>query len=230
MTRGLRPLSQLLSERRAWRNGLTAPLYIPRELHDVRVLLAAGRLMEGMDKLVRLAELGSGAAAAILNFLHLRGLTSAAIDPALTSARCLDAAMRGDSYAQYVVACRFHQEGNHPLARSWLHRSAQQMFLPALCDIGRHFGSCVGGLPVRPEITKSFLWAAFRRGHLLSFMAFVHYGRTGVFGCWFRAVATILSPVVTLVLWVPYYLSPFELTFFAYDPDDVDPPFLNLLR
>jgi hypothetical protein len=220
-----RRLQKLLYERRAWRNGLNRPVFIPREHDEIRGLLAEARLVEASQALSHRAKLGSGSAAAILDYLTLGGLQRFVSEGADISSRCLHAASHGDRYAQYVVACRYLQQGDQAAARDWLLRSAQQMFPPALCDVGRNFGSGVDGLPVRPDIAWDYLWASVRRGHTFSLISLVRYGLKGLFGPMWRVMAVVSFPIVILTALLLYHFSPFEVRFFIYNAADRDPLF-----
>lgn len=188
-------------------------------------MLAEGHVSQAVAELWRLAELGSGPAAALLDYLSLVGLDTGQIDAAAVEARCREAATRGDSFAQYVVAWRQYAEGKYPDALDWLGRSVTQRFAPAIGDVGRFFANGTGMSQRRPNFARAALCHAIRRGHLPSLILLLLYCRKGLFGAWWQIPGALAHPIAVLLSMPVIYLFPFELSTFAHSLSDKRPPF-----
>ena len=108
-----------LPDSTAWRNGLNFPIYVPENLLGIRPLLSAGLVMEACDELWRMAKLGSDPAAALLGYLSFRGIPWDGADEKQIHDRCRDAAVAGNSYAQYVIALTEGRSGALASALKW---------------------------------------------------------------------------------------------------------------
>lgn len=223
----IRLQSCLLLGPRAWYNGLNSVLYVPTELHGIRAMLAQGSVSEASTELRRLAELGSDPAAALLEYLCLRGLELSEIDRTDVLDRCESAASRGNGFAQYVLAWREFGQGNHSKALMWINRSVERRFLPAIADVGRFAADGVGMSQRWPDAAKLYLRHAIREGHLPSLVYLLNYSRRGAFGWWWRIPAAVVTPFAAVVTMLFAYLRPFEVSVFAHPWKNDRPPFVS---
>jgi hypothetical protein len=212
---------------RAWRHGLNFPIYVPPKLKGIRSMLAQGHVAQATSELLRLGELGSAPAAALLDYLCLCGLDASELDVVAISKRCREAAKRGDGFAQYAVGWRHFAEADFANALDWLTRSATQRFVPAMCDSGRFFANGTGLSRARPDVAKTALCQAIRRGHVPSILYFLKYGRQGLFGAWWRVFSSVIYPVAIVLAAPLLYLRPFDIFVFTHVYQDAGPPILR---
>lgn len=223
----IRPSSLLPLGLMAWRHGLNSVVYVPSDLHGIREMLALGRISEAISELWRRADLGSDAAAALLEYFSLRGINLGDIDKAAVRDRCRRAAARGDGFAQYVLAWRQYHDGDYSQALQWINRAVERRFVPAIADVGRFAADGVGMSRKRPDTAVIYLRHAIRQGHLPSIMYLLNYGRRGAFGAWWRIPAAVVTPLVLLLMMPVSYLRPFHISVFAHPSRNDRPPFVG---
>jgi hypothetical protein len=210
-------------EARAWTNGLRNALYVPAELAQIRVALTTGRTAELDAELDRLSMLGSDSAAALLDYLCLRGFRAGNVDTALVAKRCGEAAERGNSFAQYVVAWRAFHRQQYQEASAWMARSATGGFIPALGDMARYIVSTPQMSELRAKAARRNLWSAIRRGHVPSLLFWLRLCKLGHYGITWRVAALMVHPMVAVSYAARVYLHPFDIRFFAHSAEDVEP-------
>jgi len=212
----------------AWRNGLCSPLYVPRELVGIREHLTFGRVSEAITELMHIAELGSAPAAALLDYMSLRGVQFKLDEATTVSNLCRDAAIRGDSYAQYVVAWREYDQKNLEKALHWLNASMRQLFPPAVGDFAQVAMRGAGMSRRRPNLARRSLYHAIRLGHLPSLLYLVQFAKKGAFGAAWQPFAWLSYPVVLLWVTAAMHFRPFDLALFTHVVDGSRPLFVNM--
>lgn len=209
-------LQKIFLHSRMWRYGFSHPIYVPAELHHIRLSISEGRISPAMDELWKLARLGSDSAAATLDYMCLRGPMAVHLDSELIEKRCREAAIRRNGHAEYVVACRAYQQGNFKDYAKWLHRSAKEDFKPAIGDIGR----IIMQGPKRSARTKAVAKKCFRRaiagGHLISIVYFLLVCKKGRFGWVYRIFGTVVLPIAIAFTTPICLLCPFSISVFTH--------------
>ena len=213
---------------RAWRNGLCSPLYVPRELVGIREHLTLGRVSAAIAELMRLAELGSASAAALLDYMCLQGVPFKLDEATSISKLCRDAASQGDSYAQYVIAWREYNENNLEKALHWLNASMRQLFPPAVGDFAQVAIRGAGMSRRRPDLARRSLYHAIRLGHLPSLLYLVQFAKTGAFGAAWRPFGWLSYPIVLLFITTAMHFRPFDLALFTHVIGGSRPLFVNM--
>jgi hypothetical protein len=201
---------------RVWNHGLSHPIYVPQDFQDVQILLSEGRISAACDALWRRATLGSDTAAAILGYMNLRHVVPDAVESSDVTQRCVDAANRNDGFAQYVVAWQAYETGDFQTFAKWLERSARQLFLPAIADMGRYAVQTPRASVASRPIAKKSLWIAFKRGHVISASYFLRSCAKGQFGFHFRFVGLVGFPLALILLVPILRLCPFSISVFSY--------------
>lgn len=216
--------------RKAWRNGLVLPIYVPVDLRNIRILLSEGQLEEAAAVLWRLSSLGSDSASALLAYLCLRDGNLCGPDRAAVAERCRESANRRNGFAQFVLAWSEHEKGNNKQFNYWLNESAKQHFSPAMGDLGRIFISPATEDQRRPKLSKRFFSLAVRNGHMLSIVMFMHGCWRGTFGSGFRLIGIVGWPLSILLAWIMMWFRPFGLSVFAYPMGSSRPLFKTVTK
>ena len=200
----------------AWRHGLAQPFYVPKELQHVRVMLADGRVSEATRELWRLATMGSSPAAATLGYMCLACGELSGVDCLAALELCRHSANRNCGFAQYVVAWKEYELGNYRELRRWLHRSADQRFGPAICDLGRLAVTGKHHYQRRPEMAKKYFRFAVREGHIFSVIFFLQYCRERKFGVLLQLFSTVALPISRAFIVPASWFYPFGIAVFSY--------------
>jgi hypothetical protein len=202
---------------RAWKNGLLRPFYVPNDLAEVRDLLADGKLSHAAIELLRLAQLGSRSAAATLGCLCLMDQRECAIYASVAQTLCRESAVRGNSFAQYVIAYTEYENNNHGEFRRWLSSSASQGFPPAVGDLARLLISGRKKLvPKKLALAKGLFRQAIAKGHYVSLLTLLNGCKAGKFGVLPRVPGSIAYVIAKLFMMPAAWIAPFSIHFFAY--------------
>jgi TPR repeat protein len=177
---------------------------------------------------MHIAELGSAPAAALLDYMSLRGVPFKLAEATTVSKLCRDAAIRGDGYAQYVVAWREYDEKNYEKAAHWLNASMRQLFPPAVGDFAQVAIRGTGMSRRRPDLARRSLYHAIRLGHLPSLLYLVQFAKKGAFGAAWRPFGWLSYPVVLLYVTTAMHLRPFDWALFTYVVGGSQPLFVNM--
>jgi TPR repeat protein len=211
---------------RAWKNGLLRPFYVPNDLGEVRDLFAAGEVVDAVSELLRLAQLGSKSAAATLGYVCLMDNKACAIDLSVALTICREAATRGDSFAQYVIAYTEYENKNYVEFQRWLNTSARQGFPPAVGDLARLL---ISGrrkvIPGKLALAVKLFKHAISRGHFISLLTFLEGCRTGKFGALPRMPGILAYATIKACMMPIVWLIPFSIHFFAYPAEETGPLF-----
>jgi hypothetical protein len=203
-----RPVAAFL----AWQHGLNYPIYVPNELQGVAEPLSNGRVFEACNELWRLATLGADPAAALLGYMSLRGIKWTGAQFTEILERCREAATRGNSYAQYVMALHERERKDFLKEWYWLNLANKQLFGPALAESGR-MAACVVG---QANLAKSYFRRGIRSGHLPSMVYFLSLCIRGKYGLAWRIVGIMAFPVTAILLSVGARCFPFKLFVFSH--------------
>jgi hypothetical protein len=201
---------------RVWSHGLSHPIYVPQDFQDVQLLLSEGKVSAACDALWRRATLGSDIAAAVLGYMNLRNVVPDGVESSDVTQRCIDAANRNDGFAQYVVAWQAYETDDFQTFAKWLERSAKQLFLPAIADMGRGAMQATPTSVARRRNAKKSLWIAFKRGHVLSASFFLRGCAKGQLGFHFRLLGLVGFPLLIILLVPILRYCPFSICVFSY--------------
>jgi hypothetical protein len=205
----------------AWRNGLNFPVHVPTELVAIRVLLSAGRVSDTCTELWRLVQLGSDPAAALLGFISFRGVDWKEVGDNQILDRCRQAAFRGNSYAQYVMALHERTHGDYSKAWPWLNMSNMKEFGPSLAESGRIAAGVVG----KPEIALPYLARGFRAYHLPSLVFFLSLCIRGSYGFLWRIFGVTVYPIAISAMSIGVWYFPYSINVFAHFSNRAGPLF-----
>jgi hypothetical protein len=209
---GRRQTKRRLGGPALWRRGLSFPIYVPNELTQIGPLLSAGRVFDACGELWRLTSLGSNQAAALLQYMYVRGICWEPQRRATVHLKCQQAAMSGYSYAQYVMAIGERVLADHASALKWLDLANKQSFGPALAESGR-MAAVVGH---QFKIARAFFWRGIRTYHLPSVVYYLSFCIRGKYGLPRRLVALLLFPLVVSLLQLIAWLFPYKLFVFSH--------------
>lgn len=191
---------------KAWRNGLKYPIYVPKELAGIRLLLSEGRVSDACVELWRLNQLGSDQAAAVLAFMYLRGVSWTEVSDAEVTDACRRVALRGNSFAQFVMALRERNRKDYRKEWSWLKMANKHNFGASLGESARLAGSIIG----KPGLALPYFKRALHARHIPSMLYFVGYCVRGYYGWMARIFGLIALPVALLTVAITLRYFPFS--------------------
>lgn len=157
------------------------------------------------------------AARAVLAAIHMTGNLGLAIDRAKAFQLCMEDAKTGYSYAEYLIAWIFAEDG-HPLqAANWMRKSAVAGFPPAQFDMGRLYLNGIGVKKDR-QLAMTWLWKATRSGHVIALRGLLQQYMAGWYGLARQVAATIVWPFTRPFVYLYWRMNgPNSQRFFFYD-------------
>jgi hypothetical protein len=200
----------------AWRHGLVYPFYVPEDLSNIRELLSSGQLREAVAELWRSSSLGSGSAAALLEYMCLRDGTLCGTDRDAVADQCRESAYRRNAFAQYIFAWCEYEKGNRRLFYRLLIQSARQRFPPAMGDLGRLVSAQAKKTKKHRKLATFYFQLAIRNGHLMSIGFLLNGFKQGAYGNALRPIGVVLLPLSAILISPITRLFPFSISVFAY--------------
>ena len=194
--------------------GVNYPLYIPPSCAEVIALIESSRPEAAVEFLTRKVQNGSHAGAALLAYIHLRGAAPKEGFPAAYK-KCTSAAEAGEPYAEFVTAQILQSAGKATEANTWLAKSCNHLFAPALAHMGRNMTTGTG-FPAPDRKSAMVMYRlALQRRHVPTLVLLARHllGSRNPFA-WLTGL--LLTPVAILVAAVSFQLAPFELNNFAH--------------
>lgn len=175
-------------------------------------MLSVGAVTETCNELRRLSALGSDQAAALLAFMSLRGISWSGEEKDKILQRCQQGALRGNSYAQYVMALNERTQKNYGKEWEWLNMANVNEFGPALAESGLLAASVVG----RADLARAFFARGIRVRHIPSLVFLLSFCIRGTYGLFGRIFGIIAFPIVTATMAIGVRYFPFSLSVFSH--------------
>jgi hypothetical protein len=176
---------------------LTFSVFVPNDMQHVRSLLSKQQIADACAELLRLAQLGSIQAAAVLGFLHFRGIRWAGATDTEIIEICRRAAIRGGSYAQYVMALYEGRWGDRSKEWAWLKMSNEQEFGPSLTESAR--------LAANVARNSSLAWVYIKRGLRARHLPALIAGSKGRFGLLWSLFGIVVYPGALLAMTIAVF-------------------------
>jgi TPR repeat protein len=180
---------------------LTFPVFVPSDMQHVQSLLSKHQIADACAELLRLAQLGSVQAAAALGLLYFRGIRWAGAADTEVLDICRRAAIRGGSYAQYVMALYEGRRGDRSKEWAWLKMSNKQEFGPSLTESAR----LAANVARNSKLAWIYIKRALKARHLPALMLLVAAGSKGRFGILWRIFGVILCPGAVLMMFIALF-------------------------
>lgn len=183
-------------------------VYIPREFKTARRLVSAGEYGRAF---LELMQTKSGHAVAAAAMLSLMKLVPQSVDQEAAFDQCEFAAARGNPYAQFAISLRMREKSDQRTSFSWLFRSANQEFGPALAECGR----CIALIDGHTELSRRFLIRGAKALNMPSATYLCSLGIRGYYGLGWRVMGIGLFPFLTIILQLFVWFWPFSLCIFS---------------
>ena len=196
--------------RSAWRHGLNFAIYVPADLVGIQSLLSVGAVSEACTEVQRLSMLGSDQAAALLAFMSLRGISWSGEEKDKILQRCRQAALQGNSYAQYVMALNERRQKNYGKEWEWLKMANAKEFGPSLAESGLLAARVIG----RADLARAFFARGIRVRHIPSLVFLLSFCIRGTYGIVGRTLGIIAFPIATATMAIGVRYFPFSLSVF----------------
>lgn len=192
------------------------PVFVPRELDEIRLLYESRQAEKAMAALEEQAA-ALPSARAVMATLYLTGNLELPINRERAAELCLGDAKAGYPYAQYILAWVSAEQGHPVQAANWMRQAAQAGFPPAMYDMGRFY---LNGIGVAKDRSLGVSWfrRATKTGHLIALRGLLQQYRAGWFGNLRKLVASILWPLSGPALYLYWRLNgPNTDKYFFYD-------------
>jgi hypothetical protein len=172
----------------------------------VRQLLSNQQIAEACAELLRLIQLGSAQAAAALGFLYFRGARLEGTSDIEVLEICRHAAMRGNSYAQYVMALHEGRRGDRKKEWHWLEMSNKQNFGPSLTESAL----LAANVARNTKLAIIYIKRGLKARHLPALMLLISCCLKDRLGFLWRMVGIVLYPAALLMMTIALLYFPFS--------------------
>jgi len=205
-------------------SGVNYPFYIPSSLADVRKLVEARRPADAVDLLKVKARFANHSAAALLAFVHLKDAAPRE-EYASAVTQCGAAAAAGDPFAEFVLAQIYFTAGKTREGLTWLRKSSNQLFPPALSHMGRMMAKGEGYDSADIKSAFQMYRLAIGHGHVptIALAAKLLSASRNPFKC---LAGILLFPIAFIVAIACFQFAPFDLRIFVHVPGDWRPLFI----
>jgi hypothetical protein len=175
-------------------------------MRRVRLSLSNQQFAEACAELLRLTQLGSAVAAAVLGYLYFRGITWEGVSDTEVLESCRRAATQGNSYAQYVMALHEGRRGDRSMEWHWLEMSNKQHFGPSLTESA----ILAANVARNTKLALIYIKRGLKARHLPALMLLVSACLKDRFGFLWRLVGIILYPAAMLTMTIAILYFPFS--------------------
>jgi len=203
--------------------GVNYPLYIPLSCQDVAELIESFQSVAAVELLWKKVQDRNHEAAALLAYIHLRGAAPKADFPAAYK-ECRVAAEAGEPYAEWVISQIKLAAGKYPESIKWLQRACDNLFPPALAQMGRLM--TIGtGFPHPDRASALRMYRKALRFRHVPTLALVAKNLLGSRNPLVWSAGALLVPIAIVVGSISIQLAPFKLINFLHVPGDQPPLF-----
>jgi hypothetical protein len=213
-----------------WRGFLRSGIYVPSEAESHLSGFGLRGPEAFLGELERLAALGAPWACAVLGYQALLLAKDGTRDPQRAIQLCADAAVRGDAYAQYILAWAQLLAGDALGAAATLRKSALQLFPPAILDTVTLFWNGWGVAKSADSRILELIEQASIIGHRATLIWRCTIYRSGKLGTLRRLVGYGLRPVAKLAWKYSTWRAPFSARVFVFDARESGSIFLHPWR